>query len=141
MRHCGAAIAAVAILAPSLAHAADLEVFKAEQPTIYVPNNFLWNGVYVGGFVGGGWGTTDWGKGAITLNVETGTETGTTLPVPSLPLALAHENVSLSGFVGGGHVGVNYQVAAWVFGFEGDFSGMTLKGHATRAFSGTVRER
>jgi outer membrane immunogenic protein len=131
MRHCGVAIAAVAILAPSLAHTADLEVFKAEQPTIYVPNNFLWNGVYVGGFVGGGWGTADWGSGAIQLTLENGN-------VASLPVALAHENVPLSGFVGGGRVGVNYQVGAWVFGFEGDFAGMTLKGHATRAFSGTL---
>jgi hypothetical protein len=54
MRHYGAAIAVAAILAPSLVQAADLEVFKAEQPTIYVPNNFLWNGVYIGGFVGAG---------------------------------------------------------------------------------------
>src|SRR5215471_14152662 len=126
MRHCGAAIAALAILTPSLAHAADLEVFKAEQPTIYVQNNFLWNGVYVGGFVGGGWARADWGAGAITLNVDT----GATLPVP-LPVALAHENISLSGFVGGGRVGVNYQVGAWVFGYEGEFAGITLKGHAT----------
>ena len=131
MRHCGAAIAAVAILAPSLAHAADLEVFKAEQPTIYVQNNFLWNGVYVGGFVGGAWATADWGSGAIALTLENGN-------VASLPVRLAQENVPLTGFVGGGHVGVNYQVAAWVFGFEGDFSGMTVKGHATRAFIGTV---
>ena len=133
MRHCGVAIAVAAILAPSLAHAADLEVFKAEQPTIYVQNNFLWNGVYVGGFVGGAWATADWGSGAIALTLENGN-------VASLPVALAHENVPLSGFVGGGRVGVNYQVGAWVFGYEGDFTGMTLKGHATRAFSGTVRE-
>jgi outer membrane immunogenic protein len=63
-------------------------------------------------------------------------ETGTTLPVPSLPLALAHGNASLSGFVGGGRVGVNYQVGAWVFGYEGAFAGMTLKGHATKPFNG-----
>ena len=129
MRHCGVAIAVAAILAPSLAHAADLEVFKAEQPTIYVQNNFLWNGVYVGGFVGGAWATADWGSGAIALTLENGN-------VASLPVALAHENVSLSGFVGGGHVGVNYQAGAWVFGYEGAFAGMTLKGHATKPFNG-----
>jgi outer membrane immunogenic protein len=33
---------------------------------------------------------------------------------------------------------VNYQVGPWVFGYEGDFAGMTLKGHATTAFKGTV---
>jgi len=131
MRHCGVAIAVAAILAPSLAHAADLEVFKAEQPTIYVPNNFLWNGVYVGGFVGGAWATADWGSGAIALTLENGN-------VASLPVRLAQENVPLTGFVGGGRVGVNYQAGAWVFGYEGDFAGTTLKGHATKPFNGTA---
>jgi outer membrane immunogenic protein len=131
MRHCGVTIAAAAILAPSLAHAADLEVFKAEQPTVYVPNYFMWEGIYIGGFLGGGWGTADWGPGSITVNVL-----GTTLTVPQLPLP--HVNVPTSGFLGGGRVGVNYQAGAFVFGFEGDFAGMTLKGHGTSAFSGTV---
>ena len=33
---------------------------------------------------------------------------------------------------------MNYQAGAFVFGFEGDFAGMTLKGHATGVFSGTT---
>src|SRR6516165_1558426 len=127
MRHCGAATAAVAILAPSLAHAADLEVFKAEQPTIYVQNNFLWSGVYVGGFVGGGWATADWGPGSITVNTPSG-------GVVTLAHAGSHVNVPISGFLGGGQIGVNYQTGAWVFGFEGDFTGMTLKGHKQTTF-------
>jgi len=53
------------------------------------------------------------------------------------PLPLPHVNVPIGGFVGGGRVGVNYQAGPFVFGFEGDFAGMTLKGHATKAFSGT----
>src|SRR6516165_6035112 len=132
MRHCGVGIAAAAILAPSLAQAADLEVFKAEQPTIYVQNQFLWNGVYVGGFVGGGWGTADWGSGSITVN----TRTGTTLS--PAPIPLYHVNVPISGFLGGGRVGVNYQAGPFVFGFEGNFAGMTLKRHTTLTFTGTT---
>jgi len=133
MRHCGAGIAAAAILAPSLAQAADLEVFKAEQPTIYVQNQFLWNGVYVGGFVGGGWGTADWGSGSITVN----TRTGTTLS--PAPIPLYHVNVPISGFLGGGRVGVNYQAGPFVFGFEGNLAGMTLKRHTTTTVGpGTV---
>ena len=62
--------------------------------------------------------------------------TGTTLTPPPLPLP--HVNFGISGFLGGGHVGVNYQAGPFVFGFEGDFTGMTLKGHATTAFSGTT---
>jgi len=124
-------VAAAAALAPGLAHAADLEVVKAE-PTIYVPNNFLWSGVYVGGFVGGGWGTADWGPGSITVTLPTGTSL-----TPPL-IYLSKVNVPISGFVGGGRVGANYQAGPFVFGFEGDFTGMTLKGHATIAFSDKV---
>jgi len=77
MRRSGTIIAAAsAALASGLAQAADLEVVKAE-PTIYVPNNFLWGGVYVGGFVGGGWGTADWGPRLVPITV---TFTPTRLP-------------------------------------------------------------
>jgi outer membrane immunogenic protein len=44
----------------------------------------------------------------------------------------------MGGFVGGGRVGVNYQAGPFVFGFEGDFTGMTLKGHTTLTFTGTT---
>ena len=77
MRRSGTIIAAAsAALASGLAQAADLEVVTAE-PTIYVPNNFLWGGVYVGGFVGGGWGTADWGPRLVPITV---TFTPTRLP-------------------------------------------------------------
>ena len=112
------------MLAPCLVQAADLEVVKAEPPTIYTPNNYLWSGVYVGGFIGGGWATADWGPSTVII-------TG------PAELFIPHTNVSVGGFVGGGRVGANYQVGPWVFGFEGEFSGMTLKGHGTVVFSGT----
>jgi outer membrane immunogenic protein len=120
-------LAASAALASGLAQAADLEIVKAE-PTIYVPNNFLWGGVYVGGFVGGGWATADWGAGSIVVN----TPSGSSVTVAKLPVS--HVNVPISGFLGGGRVGANYQVGAWVFGFEGDFTGMVLKGHTSTTF-------
>ena len=120
-------IAASATLVCSLAHAADLEVVKAEPPTIYTPNNYLWSGVYVGGFIGGGWAAADWGSSTVLITTPT-TET----------LFIPQANVSVGGFVGGGRVGANYQVGPWVFGFEGEFSGMTLKGHGTVVFSGTT---
>jgi outer membrane immunogenic protein len=119
--------AASAFLGCSQAHAADLEVYKAEQPTIYVQNNFLWSGVYVGGFLGGGLGTADWGPGSILVNTPSG---GTV----SIAHAGSHVNVPINGFLGGGQIGVNYQTGSWVFGFEGDFTGMTLKGHKQTAF-------
>ena len=131
MRLCGVAIAVTAILAPSLTYGADLEVFKAEQPTIYVQNQFLWGGVYVGGFLGGGWGTANWGASSIVVN----TPSGSAVDVASLPVL--HVNVPISGFLGGGRVGANYQTGPFVFGFEGDFTGMVLKGHTSTTFSVT----
>jgi outer membrane immunogenic protein len=67
----------------------------------------------------------------------TPTPTGTPVTTPVLVFT-PHVNVSVPGFVGGGRIGVNYQTGPFVFGFEGDFAGMTLKGHATGIFSGTT---
>jgi outer membrane immunogenic protein len=136
----GVIAAATAALASGLAQAADLEVVKAE-PTIYVPNNFLWGGVYVGGFVGGGWGTADWGPGLVpaSVKVTTGTPPNTTSATTAVLLFIPHVNVPISGFLGGGQIGVNYQAGPFVFGFEGDFTGMTLKGHTTVVFSGSTK--
>jgi len=53
-------------------------------------------------------------------------------------LFIPHENVSIGGFLGGGRVGANYQAGPFVFGFEGDFTGMTLKGHTAASFTGTT---
>jgi hypothetical protein len=101
MRRSGTFIVAASVaLGSGLAQAADLEVVKAE-PTIYVQNSFLWGGVYVGGFVGGGWGTADWGPGLVTVSF--------TNPVGTALLFIPHANVPVSGFLGGGRVGVNYQ--------------------------------
>ena len=132
MRRCGLTIAAAAMLAPSLAQAADLEVFKGEQPTIYVPNYFVWGGIYVGGFLGRGRGTADWGPSSVTVSLPSGSATSTA------SLFIPHENVSIGGFLGGGRVGANYQAGPFVFGFEGDFTGMTLKGHTAASFTGTT---
>jgi outer membrane immunogenic protein len=119
------------MLAPCLAQAADLEVFKGEQPAIYVPNYFVWGGIYVGGFLGGGRGTADWGPASVTVSfTDTISNTAS--------LFVSHANVPMSGLVGGGRVGVNYQAGPFVFGFEGDFSGMTVKGRTTLAFTGTT---
>ncbi|HEY7301547.1 MAG TPA: outer membrane beta-barrel protein [Xanthobacteraceae bacterium] len=125
-------IAASATLVCGLARAADLEVVKAEPPTIYTPNNYLWGGVYVGGFIGGAWDTADWGAGTVAVALPSGSA------VAATSLFIPHTNISAGGFIGGGRVGANYQVGPYVFGFEGDFAGMALKGHATVVFSGTA---
>lgn len=43
------------------------------------------------------------------------------------PLAVGSNSASASSWVGGGHVGYNWQNGAWVYGLEGDISGMHLK--------------
>jgi outer membrane immunogenic protein len=84
------------------AAAADLPSEKG--PPVYAPPPpppaFSWSGVYLGGQVGYGWGTSN-----VTTNG---------FSVPSL---------SQSGVVGGVHIGYNYQVSQFVFGLEGDVNG------------------
>jgi outer membrane immunogenic protein len=76
-----------------------------------------WAGLYIGGQVG--WiGTDDrllFNNGAPTLHVER------------------------DGFVGGGHVGYNFQRGAIVFGVEGDFEGTDLHKHV-RSLAGITSE-
>ena len=59
---------------------------------------YNWTGFYVGAYVGVDWGFTNW-------TFVGGNPTG----VPRF-----------AGFLGGGEIGYNYQVAKWVFGVEGD---------------------
>jgi opacity protein-like surface antigen len=59
---------------------------------------YNWTGFYLGGYLGADWGFTDW----------TFVGAGTTA------------NPRFAGFLGGGEIGYNYQVAKWVFGVEGD---------------------
>ena len=118
-------LAAAASMACSLAGAADLEVLPAE-PVIYVPTYFQWGGIYVGGYLGGGWGTADWAEGSpITVG-------NTTFLFPSV-------NASMRGLLGGAQVGANYQAEAVVFGVEADLTGMNLKGHVTDVFGNQYR--
>jgi outer membrane immunogenic protein len=118
MRRFGVVVASVSCaLACGVAEAADL--YPAAQPgpgTIYMPTVFQWSGVYVGGYLGGGFGHAAW-HGETTIG-------SLTFPGVSVPL---------NGFLGGGQVGVNFQVGAVVFGFESDITGMNVKGSATES--------
>jgi outer membrane immunogenic protein len=80
------------------ASAADMPV-KA-RPMAPVPVAFSWTGCYVGGNVGDLWGRKDW-YDSITGIYDVRNEP--------------------TGFLGGGHVGCNYQTGAWVFGIQGDY--------------------
>jgi len=109
-----AGLAAATFGFTTAAWAADLPI---RQPITKAPimASYNWSGFYIGGHLGGGWGEKDW------------------VAVGFGPLG-AHD---VDGFIGGGQVGINYQVGALVLGIEADFSWADLKGsHVDTVFGG-----
>jgi outer membrane immunogenic protein len=109
---------ALVCLAGGAALAADLPSEKG--PPVYAPPPppppaFTWSGVYIGGQVGYGFGTS--GAYDDTLG----------------PLG----TFNTSGVVGGAHIGYNYQISQLVFGLEGDVNGSTEGGSYLDPVSGT----
>src|SRR5664280_443987 len=104
--------ATCAILSVQVASAADMPTkapaYKAVEPIAY-----NWTGLYVGGHAGYGWGS----------NQSTATSATT-----SFPVGFVFDRANMTGGLGGGQLGFNYQVANWVFGIEGDYSWADIKG-------------
>jgi outer membrane immunogenic protein len=99
---CGVALLAVST---SISLAADLGVRRqAPAQEVFAPAPVAsWTGFYVGANLGYGWGNFD------------GTVSGFGLSAPVSP--------RLSGVVGGGQLGYNWQTGPFVFGIEGDIQG------------------
>jgi outer membrane immunogenic protein len=93
-------VALATLVAGGSASAADLPV---KAPVYKAPPVILsdWAGFYVGVNGGGGWAEN-------TFNIATG------------------DNAKLSGGLGGGHVGYNWQFGSFVVGVEGDFDGADI---------------
>lgn len=116
-----------AVLLGSPAMAADLPVYKAPPLPIVAPG---WTGFYVGGNVGYSWGNARTDIAAIG---------STTTFHPVFPgvfpsnFSLADSNkAGLSGIVGGGQVGYNFQVSPrWVVGLEADIQASGERGSKT----------
>jgi outer membrane immunogenic protein len=87
------------------AAAADLPAYypKASPPA------WSWTGCYVGGNLGGGWTNT---SASDTSGYSYGNSNG-------------------AGVAGGGQVGCDYQIGAFVFGVQGLFDGTGIKGSGT----------
>lgn len=106
-----AAAAAILLASTSIGYAADMAV---KAPYIAPAAVWNWTGFYLGGHVGAGWGTTEsslTGIGGVAI-----------------PGGFAIAQNSRSGFLGGGQIGYNFQSGWAVFGVQGDFDGMDVKG-------------
>ena len=96
------------------ATAADLSVPRALPVMAAPPPPFSWTGCYLGGYVGGGWGSRD--VTATDLNGYNGSDVWGYKLSPS--------------FIGGGTLGCNYQTGQFVFGLEGEGGYLSLRGSA-----------
>jgi len=91
---------ALSVLGTAVAGAADMPVKAPPPPPPPVPI-FSWTGFYVGGNIGGGWSRNTWTDTILLTSFNNGGNNG--------------------AFIGGGQVGVNYQVNNFVIGGEWDF--------------------
>jgi outer membrane immunogenic protein len=117
------ALVALGLGAPA-AFAAEKAV-PAYTPPPPPPPAYSWTGCYVGasaGYAGGKSNHTTVGNSVLT----------STLGVPTAISAPAGSDIAgdlnLTGFIGGFQGGCNYQVGAWVIGFEGDGSAFNKEG-------------
>jgi outer membrane immunogenic protein len=106
-------LAGSVVAAAACAVAADLPATSTyKAPGAPVPN-YSWNGLYLGGHIGGAWDQ----RNVENFNTVTGAPVG-----PG--------STNASGIMGGGQVGYNYMVVPnWVVGVEADVSGANL--HST----------
>jgi len=115
------AVAGLSLALGQLGLAADLPMrpFYKVAPFLSPVPVYNWTGFYVGGNVGGAWGTLD------VTDVNTG----------------ATVSPNNSGFAGGGQIGYDYQIGPLVIGIRNLFDGTSISNGATfsdAVFSGTV---
>jgi outer membrane immunogenic protein len=107
-----ALLAAIAVVGfASIASAADMPTKAPIRKAVGLAP-ISWTGCYVGANVGGGWGKEELVT-AATANVAAGQDLG---------------KPSLSGWIGGGQIGCDYQTGSWVFGVEGMFDAANIRG-------------
>jgi outer membrane immunogenic protein len=107
----GIALATTALAAPALA--ADMAYPVKAPPVPYAPA-FSWTGTYVGGNLGGIWGTFDMTPFATNNLTGAAASPGTM-------------SMSSSSLVGGFQAGYNWQIGTWVLGIEQDYQFTGLK--------------
>jgi outer membrane immunogenic protein len=97
--------------------------FAAERPVpAYTPPPppapvYTWSGCHAGAVAGWAWGSSN-----RTAVFNTAVPGAAGLPITN--------DFDLSGFIGGGGLGCDWQWGAWVFGVEGDYSAVNKSGQA-----------
>jgi outer membrane immunogenic protein len=96
------------------AWAADLGPYRSlkDAPVVPLVPVFSWTGFYIGAQAGYEWGSADHSFRQLGL------------PIPGVPSG----DSSPEGFIGGGHVGYNWQTGKFVLGIEADFEGGNVDG-------------
>jgi outer membrane immunogenic protein len=122
-------VALVALgLATPAAFAADLRV----APAPVTPPAYTWSGCYIGG--GGGYSTGRSTQYTAPGTVVTAPPIAGAAPIVPPPGVNITDQFNLSGFIGTGQLGCNWQWGAWVFGVEGDGSATNKEGQAFETF-------
>src|SRR5271166_3139753 len=117
--------ASLALLGSVAASAADLPARYTKAPPVAAPVD-SWSGFYIGGNVGGQWGSAD----PTTSTVYSTTGYFATTSIPAID-ALGQQSFNRSSVTGGFTAGYNWQVSNVVLGLEGDINYFGFKGSAT----------
>ena len=116
--------AAIAVLGTASVQAADLAAHYAKAPMMATA--YSWTGFYVGGNVGGQWGSAN----AATTTLDPPLTYFATSSVPVIA-AVGAQRINSSSVTGGFTAGYNWQVSNAVFGLEGDINYFGFKGGAS----------
>jgi opacity protein-like surface antigen len=99
------------------------EAQRSQAVAAMVPAN--WTGVYLGGYLGGGWSGDRWSD-----------PFGSTIsPTGLVNIAGFGDTVHSSGPLGGGQIGADWQTGPWVVGLDAELGAANLRGENT-CFSG-----
>lgn len=121
-RHIASGVVAVSIAAGSSAYAADLSLPPPQRPpapAVVLAPAWSWTGLYAGGFVGYGFGKTDWKNFQASSLVQ------------------SENGPDVNGLVYGGQIGYNYQFGWTVWGIQFDGALSDVRGAGSIVEAGT----
>lgn len=106
--------------------ASTLMIAAAQAADVEAPAAYDWTGAYIG--LQGGYG---WADSGIELDAADGSPgTGPGAGDDEVIVNAREGNIKTDGFIGGAHVGYNFQADMLVFGLEGDIEYSDMNGEA-----------